>query len=137
MSTTLAKMSNVSTKFQVATAAVAVAAVATLTPAVMAQADSMSPAPLAPITEISTSPYFAAGSLAEELPWWLLRDSPSATAERRAPTVIFSFSPLALIPSFIEPLYRYLTRNLNFSVCLGGLGVRVGPYGTTTVTRGC
>ena len=49
---------------------------------------------------------------------------------------IFSFSPIALLPGFVQPLFGWFTQNLNFEACVGGLSAKVGPYGTFSVSIG-
>jgi|GEM_PF-5090752 len=46
--------------------------------------------------------------------------------------------PLSLIPVLGPPLAGWWA-SLNFEACVGGLGVRIGPYGTLTKSlgRGC
>lgn len=67
--------------------------------------------------------------------WWVGRANPNPPA--RADILVFT--PLSLVPGFLKPAYSWFTQNLNFEVCLLGGSVKVGPYGTTTVSvgRGC
>ena len=136
--TVTTRFTDVTRKFQVGVGACAIAAAATLTPAVVAQADSMPSIPLAPVTDVLHSdltlspPNLALdGNL-----WWL---GSSATAPALSRTPVFTFEPLALIPGFFKPLYMKWTQNWNFEACLAGSSVKIGPYGSVTVSigRGC
>ncbi|MUL47841.1 hypothetical protein FZI85_12280 [Mycobacterium sp. CBMA293] len=131
-------------KLQVGIAACAVAAAATLTP-VMAHADLSAPAPLAPITRvldnIAQAPLI---SVPQDLntwwqndPWWWLGQG--SNPNPGAPILVGTFTPLSIIPGFLQDTWMRLTQNLNFSVCFLGAGAKIGPYGTITVslTRGC
>ena len=52
---------------------------------------------------------------------------------------VLAFTPLALIPGFLKPLYKALTGWVDFQVCAFGVSLRVGPYLRTSITvgRGC
>lgn len=131
--------SNATAKLQVGLAACAVAGAATLAP-VAAQA---APAPLAPITHVVDNVIqgpinlLSQASWWENQPWWWFGPTPPPTPP--APILVGSFTPLTIIPGFLQPLWKQLTANINFSVCFLGFGAKIGPYGTITVslTRGC
>lgn len=50
-------------------------------------------------------------------------------------TPIFEFNPIQFVPGFLRPLYSWFTQNINFGVCVGGVSVKIGPYGRVTATR--
>lgn len=141
MSVLAMHVSNTKAKLQAGAAACAVAGAAILTPA-MAQADISAPAPLAPVTHvldnIAQAPHFLAqASWWQNEPWWWFGPTPNPTPP--APILVGTFTPLTLVPAFLQPLYKQLTANINFSVCFLGAGAKIGPYGTITLslTRGC
>ncbi len=125
------------TKFQIGAAASAIAVATVLTP-VVAHA-----APAAPLPQ-------SLGSDAGEL---LCDIFPSAGCTQGAPimgsflwlgsqdptpppfTTIFSFQPLTLLPTFIQPLFGWFN-NINLELCVGGLAGKIGPYGTVSVSLG-
>lgn len=159
MSTVVAKVSNITTRLQVGTAAVALTAAAVMTPAVIAQAE---PGGLAPV------PQAVGASAWDDTPWFIGND-PGAGATGFAaqslvlpPAVqsifqnrlfwfgtpnpnpppggqVFTFTPLTLIPGFLRPLYSWFTQNLNFSACILGATINIGPYGAVEgrLTQGC
>ncbi|MUL63476.1 hypothetical protein BOO86_03280 [Mycobacterium sp. CBMA 234] len=143
MSALATRMSDAKVKIQVGLAACTVAGAAMLTP--VAQADITTPAPLAPITHfldnVAQSPLiFAPQDLStwwQNDPWWWL--GPGTNPHPGAPILVGTFTPLSIIPGFLQPLWKQLTANINFSVCFLGAGAKVGPYGTITVSlsRGC
>lgn len=67
--------------------------------------------------------------------WWFGAANPNPPPR----STIFEFEPLTLVPGFLRPAYGWFTQNLNFEACIGGGSVKVGPYGSTTVSvgRGC
>lgn len=136
MSTAAAVFSTVGTKVQVGAVACAIAGAAVLTPAVAAQADIVTlPAPSAPmISEIMAAPALGAAGVPEQW-WWFHGPGPGEDG----PTTFFTFTPLALIPNWIRPLYSWFTQSLNFSTCIFGITLSIGPYGTTKLgySRGC
>ncbi|CAN3127736.1 hypothetical protein ACNUDN_07485 [Mycobacterium sp. smrl_JER01] len=146
MSAVATRLSTVGTKFQVSAAACAIAGAAVLTPAVAAQADIVGlPAPAAPaMSDVMASgmtasgfmaaPLLGAGAIPEQW-WWFHGPGPGEDG----PTTFFEFTPLALIPSWIKPLYSWFTQNINFSTCIFGITLSIGPYGTTKLgySRGC
>lgn len=137
MSVIAMRMSNAVTKSQVGLAAVAVAAAATLTPVVAAQADIAAPAPLAPITQVLNNAPQDLTTWWQNDPWWWI--GPGSNSSPGAPILVATFTPLSLIPGFLQEPWKRLTQNINFSVCFLGAGVKIGPYGTMTVSlsRGC
>ncbi|WP_029105695.1 MULTISPECIES: hypothetical protein [Mycobacteriaceae] len=141
MSVLAMHVSNTKAKLQAGAAACAVAGAAILTPA-MAQADIAAPAPLAPITQVMDNVAQAPHFLAEATwwqndPWWWF--GPGSNPSPGAPILVGTFTPLSIIPGFLQEPWKRLTQNINFSVCVFGAGAKIGPYGTITVslTRGC
>ncbi len=124
------KLPSVTTKFQVGAGAAAVAAAAMFTPAVAAQADVAVPSPLAPVTQVLDAGF------AQDFNWWWVGQANPTPPKH---IVLLEFRPLALIPGFLEDAWKQWTANWNFQVCFLGAGVKVGPYGTVTVSvgRGC
>lgn len=164
MTTVAAKLSGATTKLNAASAALAIAAAAVLTPPLVANAE---PAGVTPIAQAVGS----AASVDDNL-WYLENDQATAAraglvtsaAAASAPSFnsifqnrliwigpanphppsgtqqVFEFSPLALIPGFLRPLYSWFTQSLNFQICIGGISAKVGPYGTisgSVSSRGC
>lgn len=141
MSVLAMHVSNTKAKLQAGTAACAVAGAAILTPA-MAQADISAPAPLAPITHVldnvAQAPHFLAeATWWQNDPWWWVGNTPNPSPG--APILVGTFTPLSIIPGFLQEPWKRLTANINLSVCVFGAGAKIGPYGTITVslTRGC
>ncbi|CAN3127740.1 hypothetical protein ACNUDN_07505 [Mycobacterium sp. smrl_JER01] len=140
MATVAAKFSNVSTRFQVATAATAVAAAAALTPAVAANADIALPMPTAPamteLANIAAAPALGAAGIAQQAGWVWFGPADREGAPSR--TTILEFNTAALIPGFIKRWFGWLGQ-LNFQACLFGVSAVIGPYGNfkVTVSRGC
>lgn len=134
--------SNAATKFQIGVAACAVAAAATLTP-VVAKADVTSVAPLAPVSHIvETTLQGPAQFVAHDVLklggnawWWFGTPNPNPPPKILAG----SFAPLWLLPGFLRQPWMNLTKNIKFEACILGLGFRIGPYGTLTISfgRGC
>jgi hypothetical protein len=135
------------TKFQVGAAATAITAAAVLTPAAIAQAkpDLMPATPV--LNSISTDlfgtdPILGPVSFsldAPVVPWWVGGNNANAVSTLATPgsTTIFEFSPLSLVPGFFKPLVGWFLNFVpHFSVCIGGLGVSVGPYATLSVKTG-
>lgn len=143
MSVLAMHVSNTKAKLQAGAAACAIAGAAVLTP--VAQADISAPAPLAPVTHVldniaQTPLIFAPAPLNtwwQNDPWWWF--GPGSNPTPGAPILVGTFTPLSIIPGFLQPLWKQLTQNINFSACIFGAGVKIGPYGTITVslTRGC
>lgn len=144
MSILAMQVSSTKAKLQAGAAACVVAGAAVLTPA-MAQADISSPAPLAPVTRILDNIAQAPLVLApaplntwwQNDPWWWI--GPGSNPQQGAPILVGTFTPLSIIPGFLQDTWKRLTQNINFSVCFLGAGLKVGPYGTITLslTRGC
>jgi hypothetical protein len=134
------------TKFQVGAAATAITAAAVLTPAALAQAkpDLLPAAPV--LNSISTDMFGTdpilgpvSFSLDAQWPWYVGGNNANAVSTLAAPggTTIFDFSPLSLVPGFFKPLVGWFLNFVpRFSICIGGLGVSVGPYATLSVKTG-
>lgn len=147
MSTVAARMSTIGTKFQVGTAACAVAAAAVFTP-VAANAVPAVQVPAAPVHEVVSNLAQAPGdfiwfyqvtsvqvaaSLARTATFWT--DSAIARYESRLarnPDSIFASFYQQRITALKERRAEY--GKLSYSVCRDGQGVSAGPYGT--ITRG-
>jgi hypothetical protein len=139
------------TNFKMGAAATVIAAAAVLTPAAVAQArpDLM---PTSPVTNMlstdmfGTDPILGPVSFSLDAPWWWVGNGPNpnaraAIAPFAAPslpgTTIFEFTPLSFVPGFLKPIAGWFLGFIpHFSVCVGGLGVSVGPYGTLSVKSG-
>lgn len=91
MSAIATRFSNATTKFQVGVATCAVAAAATLTPAIAAQADIATPAPLAPVTQVIDN--IAQDNWLQNQLWWIGTANPNPPAQ----TTVLVFTPLSLI----------------------------------------
>jgi hypothetical protein len=137
MATVAAKLSNVATRFQVGTATLAIAATTVITPAVIAQA-APELIPTAPaVSQIfSESPMTIFGSAGIAEADWIY----FGPAKPNGPTKtnVFTFSPLALIPGFLQPLFGWF-KNINFQACVFGITLQLGPYGvfSGSYSRGC
>ena len=140
MATLAAKFSNAGTKFQVATAATAIAAAAVMTPQLVANADISMPMPAAPsmteLASIAAAPVLGSASIAQQGGFVWFGDADREGAPAR--TTIFQFNTAALVPGFIKRWFSWLGQ-LNFQACIFGLSAIIGPYGTFSVTvgRGC
>jgi hypothetical protein len=130
----MSAVANQVTKFQMTAAATVIAAAAVLTPAAVAAAkpDFM---PAAPVTQFTTQ-------FAQDIPFWWFDDNSPVPNQLFAlgplaptATTIFSFTPLLLLPPFIRPLFGWFNL-INIGVCVAGLGVSIGPYGTISVKSG-
>ncbi len=128
-------MSVITQKLSIGVATCAMAAAATLTPIPVAQA-APAPAPL---------PMGAGSSILQNDYWWFPQNSPRPARCRVASVPAFLdpaggpilvFTPINLVPGFLQPFYGWLTQNLNFKVCIPGASVKIGPYGTTTLAVG-
>ncbi|MGW0161200.1 hypothetical protein ACWDUN_18005 [Mycobacterium sp. NPDC003323] len=144
-------------------ASCALAAAATLSPATIAQAQP-APAPLSSIggqigqldesdcvtvtgaecagaaaksvsAAASATPGGIVRSIFQNDLWWIGQANPNPPDR----STVLEFVPMSLVPGFLKPVYGWFTQNLNFEVCLLGGSVKIGPYGTTTVSvgRGC
>ncbi len=129
-------MSVITQKLSIGVATCAMAAAATLTPIPVAQA-APARAPL---------PTGAGSSILQNDYWWFPQNSPRAapsTASRLLPPSrthaggpILIFMPINLVPGFLQPLYGWLTQDLDFKVCIPGASVKIGTYGTITLAVG-
>lgn len=138
-----ARISATTTKFQVGIAAGTVAAAATLTP--MMAANAAPAVPLAPITHVVDNVIqgplnlmqLDASTWWQNDPWWWVGQGSNPSPG--APILVGTFTPLSIIPGFLQDPWKRLTQNINFSACFIGAGLKVGPYGTVSVslTRGC
>ncbi|QYL23744.1 hypothetical protein [Mycolicibacterium diernhoferi] len=157
-------MSALARKINIGVASCAMAAAATLTPTTVAQAQP-APAPISALggqlgqlgdsdcVTVSGAPCAtafvaaAAGPSASATPggivrsifqndlWWIGKANPNPPARSN----ILVFTPLSMVPGFLKPAYSWFTKNLNFEACFLGASVKLGPYGTTTLSvgRGC
>ena len=156
-------MSALARKINIGIAAGAMAAAATLTPVTAAHAQPAAPVPagvvggqigqaddtdcvtvsgtpcatsFAPSAVGATStPGSIVRSIFQNDLWWVGKANPNPP-ER---STILTFTPLSLVPGFLKPAYSWFTQNLNFEACFLGASVKVGPYGTTSLSvgRGC
>lgn len=149
-------MTSVAHKYQLRAAAVGLAAAMTFTPTAIASADTVSAheLPAAPAYQtIDIAPQTPGHIAMNPLPtatwwWWTGPTSPeeeeaqaqadasAAAAEAGEPRVIFDVQLINLVPRFLRPLFGWFTRNLDFGICVGGLSVRLGPYGRITGSVG-
>jgi hypothetical protein len=150
------RMNKLTTKVQIGTAACAMVAAAALTPLPAAHAASTPGsvggsagggasllAPCDPTTSAACATV-APGASAFAVPsvtsifqnplWWFGTPNPNPPTQ----TPVFTFLPLNLLPSFIRPFFGWFA-NINFEACIGGLTLRVGPYGALSggYSRGC
>lgn len=145
-------MSTVADKFtraKVAAAASAVSCAAVLTPAVAAQAQplTMPDLPASPLTGMfGTDPIEGPLTLSTGSPWWWVGNSPNPNPAlvSLAPlastgTTIVDFTPLSLLPGFIQPVAGAIIGVVpQFNVCIAGLGASLSAYGRVTVkTSAC
>ena len=157
-------MSTLVNKFRLSTAACAVAAAATLTPAVIANADTA--APLSPLSTSPLSDALGGSALGSVNLWWLGNHSNSAAnsvvsssavpnqgplyqifhnklvwvgTPNPAPPAdtrpLFEVQPLNLLPGFLRPFLGWF-ESLNAQACVAGFSVKIGPYGTVSATVG-
>lgn len=139
------------TKFQVGAATAAIAAAAVLTPAAVAQArpDLM---PATPVLNMISTDMFGTDPILGPVSFSM--DTPCVTADPACvaglagfsalaapggPTTIFEFSPLSFVPGFLKPIVGWFLNFIpRFSICIGGLGASIGPYGTFSIkTNAC
>ena len=151
-------MATIAKKFHTGAAALVIAAAAIFTPATVAQAEPAAPLPTtglgssitcepagSPGCPTTGSPFAASSSsISALLPsgstifqnplWWFGTPNPTPPTQ----TTVFQFYPLALIPGFLRPLFGWFEA-INFEACIGGLTLRIGPYGTVSgsYSRGC
>jgi hypothetical protein len=139
------------TSFKMGAAATVIAAAAILTPAAVAQArpDLM---PTSPVTNMlstdmfGTDPILGPVSFSLDVPPWWLGDGRNGSDPNAARAIaplaatgstIFEFSPLSLFPGFLQPIAGWFLGFVpHVSICVAGLGVSVGPYGTVSVKTG-
>jgi hypothetical protein len=139
-------MTGIARKIQIATAASAIAAAAAFGPAGVANAQPAAPVPTAGIgdcvlldeCDVTPSAFlvednFEPSSIFQNPVWWFGPANPNPPPDT---TDFFTFTPLPLIPGFFQPLWGFFTQNLNFQVCIAGLSVKVGPYGTVSGSIG-
>jgi hypothetical protein len=135
------------TKFQVGAAAAAITAAAVLTPAAVAQArpDLM---PAMPVLNSISTDMFGTDPILGPVSFSLAPPCVPTDAEcltsfaalaPGGPTTIFEFSPLSFVPGFLKPVVGWFLSFIpNFSICIGGLGASIGPYGTFSIkTNAC
>jgi hypothetical protein len=157
VTTVAAKFSGTTTKFNAGAAALAITAAAVLTPPVVANAEpavqthfaqalgsaaavddelwfqengpsaSTSAAAATPAAGVTSAPSF--NSIFQNRLIWIGPSNPNPPA---GTTTVFEFRPLALVPGFLRPLYRWFTQRLDFQLCVAGASVKVGPYGTVS-----
>jgi hypothetical protein len=141
-------MTRIGRRIQTATAACAIAVAAVLMPAPVAHAAPATPLPLvgigsslcAPVGPLdcaslnSLNPLNLSGSIFQNRFWWFGAPNPTPPPQ----TTVFEFYPLALVPGFLQPLFGWFG-NINYEACIGGLTLRIGPYGTVSgsYSRGC
>lgn len=157
-------MTTTTAKIQIGTAAVALAAAATLAPVVAQAAPT---APLAPsLTSFSKALGSAAGAavcdptegadctlvssvagnaqasqigdwiqpIFQNQLWWFGKPNPNPPAQ----TVVYTFEILSLIPDWMQTL-RNIVSAIDYEGCILGATMTIGPYGTVTgsYSRGC
>jgi hypothetical protein len=148
-------MTAIGTRIQTGTAACVIAAAAILTPAAVANAEPAAPIPMAGLGTSVCDPSEAADCTTAVAPfasnasslfigpppnilqnsfWWFGTPNPNPPTQ----TPVFTFHPLNLIPAFLRPLFGWFA-TINFEACIGGLTLRIGPYGTVSgsYSRGC
>jgi hypothetical protein len=129
------------TKFQMGAAASAIAAAAVLTPAVVAHAVPAAPLPQSLGSSLGSilcgltgstpcTPTSPGGILSNPLLWLGTPDTTPPPS-----TTILSFQPLTLLPTFLQPLFGWF-KNINLEVCVAGLAVKIGSYGTVSASLG-
>jgi hypothetical protein len=158
-------MTTIATKFQIGTAACAIAVASALGSAPIASADPAAPVPLA---SLGTSAGGGSAALLQDCevgspdcddlsadlsgeasalfiplppPPNPLQNAfwwfgPANPTPPPDTTAFFTFNPLPLIPGFLQPLWGWFTQNLDFEVCVLGFSAKVGPYGTFTASVG-
>jgi hypothetical protein len=91
-------------------------------------------APFAAASSPSIALLSPSGTILQNRLWWFGTPNPTPPTQ----TTVFQFYPLALIPGFLQPLFGWFG-SINFEACIGGLTLRIGPYGTVSgsYSRGC
>jgi hypothetical protein len=136
-------MNAIATKLQVGTAALAVAAAATLTP-VAAQAAPAIPVPTAPVTQVLDHLSLGPATI-PDINWFYFgpTDASNPPVNRNGdpalPFFAVSFKIPLLSPFILQPLFQALFKTDSFTACVAGLSVKLGPYGTITksIANGC
>jgi hypothetical protein len=137
-------MTEIATKIRIGAAACAIGAVAAFTPASTAQADTAVPIPTTglgssicnPVGSLDCSPFASnalgisasPGSILQSDFLWVGGHIPNPPADR---VTFFTFQPLALLPGFLRPFFGWFEA-INFEVCVGGLSVKIGLYGSVS-----
>jgi hypothetical protein len=119
-------MATIATKFQTATAAVAIAAAATLIPTAAQAAPSFS-APTAPVSQVLHELNLGPAVLPEVTLWWLGNTNPNPNPNRIS------------LPFIAVPILSQILVALGLGdkeLCLGGAGVRINKYGGISVSLG-
>jgi hypothetical protein len=121
-------MDGIATRFQVGTAAIAVAAAATLVPAAAHAAPNIS-VPTAPITQIidQVPAVVGAGHIADYQFFWFGTPNPHPPAT------------ITLLNNLTLPIISTVLVDLglgNKEVCVGGAAIKIGSYGGLTVGLG-
>ena len=119
-------MATIATKFQTGTAALAIAAAATLIPVAAQAAPSMS-APAAPVTQVLHNLNLGPGVLPNVTFWWLGNTNPSPNPSRLS-------LPFIGVPILSQILVFLGLGNTEF--CLGGPDIRIDSYGGISISLG-
>lgn len=144
-------MTGIARKLQIGTAATAIALASVLTSAGVAQAGPAAPVPTVGIgssicptdspdcdspsvSSLSPSVFADSGisSIIQNQFIWIGPANPNPPPR----TDFFGFTPLPLIPGFLQPLWGFFTQNLNFEICVAGFSARLGPYGSLSASVG-
>jgi hypothetical protein len=118
-------MATIATKLQTGTAALAIAAAATLVP--IAQAAPSVSVPTAPVTQVLHELNLGPAALSEVTFWWLGNTNPNPNPNRLS-------LPFIQVPILSQILVFVGLANTEF--CLGGPGVRIDQYGGISVSLG-
>jgi hypothetical protein len=119
-------MATIATKFQTGTAALAIAAAATLIPVAAQAAPSMS-APTAPVTQVLHNLSLGPTVLPNVTFWWLGNTNPNPNPSRLS-------LPFIGVPILSQILVFLGLGNTEF--CLGGPDVRIDAYGGISISLG-
>lgn len=143
-------MTAIAKSVQIGIAACVIAVAAVLTPAAVSQADPAAPVPqvvggsagrvdISPecgvvglpdcVAPAAASPGVGANSILQNNLWWIGASNPNAPPR----TTVWTFQPLNLLPQGLRdnPLFGWFN-NVDFEVCLVGVSIKIGPYGTVT-----